>query len=105
MNRWVFPDAALYLIETRGRKGELVTDAMVTFGQLVSEINGYAHFCVGDKVPIGPWDIFVKARWWSCRRGTVIYRLNDIHDERRNSPRFTQEELLLRVENYATQSA
>ena len=97
VNRWVYPDAVLYLIHTRSSRGELVTDASVTFGQLVGEINNYAHFCVGDKLSLGPHEAVIRARWWSCRQGTVMYRVGHPTDERR-SARFTQENLLLKVE-------
>ena len=104
VTRWVYPDVATYLIHTRAADGALVIDTTITFGQLVSEINSYARFNVGDKVDIGPWDTYVKARWWSTRKGTVIYRLNDLADSRRVSPRCTQEELVLRVEGQVKQS-
>jgi hypothetical protein len=45
----------------------------------------------------------VGARWWNCRKGTVIYRLNDIFDEGRPIVKLTQEELVKRVEGYAMQ--
>jgi len=105
VNRWDFRDATVYLIHTRNARNELVMDQQVTFGQIVSEINSYASFCVGDKVGLGPWDTYVKARWWSTRKGTVVYRINDLFDERRSIVTFTQEELVLRVEGYAAKSA
>ncbi len=97
VNRHDERDATLYHIHTRNAKGELVTDSLVTFGQIISEINTYARFCVGDQVHIGPWDTYVKARWWNIRKGTVIYRINDFLDERRNIIKYTQEELVKRV--------
>ncbi len=100
VNRWDQRDATIYHIHTRNARGELVTDPMVTFGQIVSEINAYARFCVGDQVHIGPWDTYVKARWWNLRKGTVIYRINDFLDEGRNIVKYTQEELVQRVEAY-----
>jgi hypothetical protein len=97
-------DATLYHIQTRKPDRTLVQDLQVTFGQIISEINSYAQFCVGDKVPVGPWDTYVKARWWNCRKGTVIYRLNDIFDEGRPIVKFTQEELVKRVEGFTMRS-
>jgi hypothetical protein len=105
VNRWVHTEGTLYHIHTRNAKGELVTDSSVTFGQIISEINSYASFCVGDKVTIGPWDTYVKARWWNCRKGTVLYRINDFLDEGRNIKKFEQDELVKRAEAYAMQSA
>ncbi|MCC6939863.1 MAG: hypothetical protein IT226_16730 [Flavobacteriales bacterium] len=102
MHRYVYPDGALYVLHTKNRENGLVIDSSVSFGQLVSEMNSYAHFCVGDKMDLGPWDRYVKARWWSFRRGTVIYRINDLLDERRVSPRMTQEELVMQVDAFAT---
>lgn len=104
INREVLPDAALYLIHTRSPKHGLVIDVNVTFGQLVSEINHYARYCVGDTLSFGAYDVTIKARWWSCRQGTVVYRLGHAHDPRR-SARYTQEVLVQRVEGVMENSA
>lgn len=100
-NRWAYPDGTLYLLHTHAPDGALVTDAQVTFGQLVSEMNSYARYCVGDKVNLGPWDRYIKARWWNCRRGTVLYRINDFMDEGRNRVVLEQEELVRRAAELA----
>jgi hypothetical protein len=78
IQRWDYRDATLYHINSRKPDRTLVQDLQVTFGQIISEINSYAQFCVGDKVPIGPWDTYVKARWWNCRKGTVTFHLSRV---------------------------
>lgn len=76
-NRHVDKEGAQYLIHTKARDGALVTDIHVTFGQLVGAMNDHASHCVGDKVELTRFDLYIKARWWSFRRGEVLYRVND----------------------------
>ena len=101
VNRWVHPDGITYLIHTKSKTGELVSD-IVTFGQLVCEINHYARWCVGDRIEVNGWDRYIKARWWSFKRGDVLYRLNDFLDEGRNRVVLTQSDLIRRVEQDGT---
>ncbi len=101
VNRWVHPDGISYLVQTKNGNRELVSD-IVTFGQIISEINQYARWCVGDKVELSGWDRFVKARWWSFKRGEVLYRVNDFLDEGRNRIILPQADLIRRVEEVGT---
>ncbi len=98
LKRYVYRDGALYVVHTRDHKGDLQRHYQVTFGQLVSAINSYARFCVGDKLELGTFDKYVKARWWNCTRGTVVYRINTLFDDG-VSWCTTQEELIKRVEH------
>jgi hypothetical protein len=104
VNRWVEPDGAIYMVHTQEKDKGLRSD-LVTFGQLVAEMDRYARWCVGDKVELGPWDKYVKARWWSIRRGDVVYRINDFLDEGRMSMVLTQADLVARVDGYLQRSA
>lgn len=103
-NRWTYPDGTLYLINSKHPQHGLVSDMNITFGQLVAEMNSYARFCVGDKVELGPWERYIKARWWNCRRGTVVYRINDLKDDRSASVILPQEELIARLDGHAGNS-
>jgi hypothetical protein len=103
VNRWVHPDGTIYMVHTRARDGRLVSE-LVTFGQLVAEMDRCARWCVGDKVEFGPWDKYVKARWWSTRRGEVVYRINDFLDEGRTGLVIPQSELVKRIEGHEVQN-
>ncbi len=96
VNRYVFPDGALYILHTKDRNGQLQQHQQVTFGQIVSAMCEHASHCVGDKVEVARFDRYVKARWWSCARGTVIYRINSFLDEG-HSWIVPQEDLLTRL--------
>jgi len=82
-NRYVGRDCIRYLILTKDPKRGLVTDVNVTIGQLMAELCAHALWCVGDQVAIEHATRQVQARWWNCRTGTVMYRVNDVFDERR----------------------
>jgi hypothetical protein len=100
VNRYVERYGARYIIHTKAKNGALVQHHDVTFGQIVSAMCDHATHCVGDKLEIGPWDRYVKARWWNNRRGTVLYRIGDILDSGRSHV-MTQEELAKRTAAFA----
>ncbi len=105
MNLWVHREGATYCLHSRPPGKGLVVDTSVTFGQLLCELNHHARFCVGDKVEIGPFDRYVKTRWWNSRTGTVHYRVASFLDPRDRSMVYTQQELVKQVEAYAARSA
>lgn len=74
-NRSVAADGTLYLLYTKGRDMALRQHRNVTFGQIVAAMNEHAAHCVGDRIELNGVERVVKARWWNCRRGTVLYRL------------------------------
>lgn len=100
VNRYVDNEGAQYRIHTRDRQGALVTDDHVTLGQLMGALNDHATYCVGDRVELGPWDLYIKARWWNFRRGEVMYRVNDVLDSGRRRV-LSQRELAQRLEAMA----
>ena len=100
VNRFVDKEGAQYQIHTKAKDGALVQDVHVTLGQLLGALNDHASHCVGDKVELGRFDLYIKARWWNLRRGEVLYRVNDILDTGRGRV-FTQAELLQRLEALA----
>lgn len=101
VNRWVHAEGTIYLIHTKNKNNELVSDH-VTFGQLLCEMNHYARWYVGDKVELNGWDRYIKARFWSFKRGDVLYRVNDFLDEGRNRIILPQADLIRRVEEVGT---
>jgi hypothetical protein len=82
-NRHVAMDCIRYVILTKDPRRGLVTDVNVTIGQLMAELCAHAQWCVGDQVAIEHATRQVQARWWNCRTGAVMYRVNDVYDERR----------------------
>ena len=100
VNRYADKEGAQYRIHTRDRNGALVTDNYVTLGQLMGALNDHATHCVGDKVELGRWDLYIKARWWNFRRGEVLYRVNDAIDSGRRRV-MSQTELAQRLEAFA----
>lgn len=101
VNRYVDKEGAQYLIHTKARDGALVQDIHVTLGQLLGSMNDHASHCVGDKVELTRFDLYIKARWWSFRRGEVFYRVNDLLDTGRGRV-YPQAELVKRLEAVAT---
>lgn len=99
-NREVKPDGAIYLLYTKDRDQTLRQHRNITFGQIVAAMNEHASFCVGDTVELGPVERIVRARWWNCRRGTVIYRLG-VDGDGSKSWVVAQPELLARSNAYA----
>ena len=83
VNRYVDKEGAQYHIHTKARDGALVQDVHVTLGQLLGALNDHATHCVGDKVELTRFDLYIKARWWSFTRGEVFYRINDKVDSGR----------------------
>ena len=83
LNRYVDKEGAQYQIHTKARDGALVQDVHVTLGQLLGALNDHATHCVGDKVELTRFDLYIKARWWSFTRGEVFYRINDKLDSGR----------------------
>ncbi|MBK9764921.1 MAG: hypothetical protein IPO87_16615 [Flavobacteriales bacterium] len=100
VNRYVDKEGAQYQIHTKARDGALVQDVHVTLGQFLGALNDHATHCVGDKVALSRFDLYIKARWWSFTRGEVLYRVNDILDSRRRRV-IPQTELLQRLEAVA----
>ena len=101
-NRYVGPDCIRYLILTKDPKKGLITDVNVTIGQLMAELCAHAKWCVGDPVAIEYATRQIQARWWNCRTGTVMYRVNDVFDERRIGGLVVDQERLQQlVDKYA----
>ena len=66
------------------------------------ELCAHATWCVGDQVAIEYATRQVQARWWNCRTGTVMYRVNDLFDEGRNGGLVVgQQRLQQLVDKYA----
>lgn len=95
-NRRVQPDGATYLLYTKGRDHALHQHRYVTFGQIVAAMNELATHCVGDTIELNGVDRVVKARWWNCRRGTVLYRIG-LESEEGRSWVVAQPELMQRL--------
>ena len=103
LNRFVKNEGTLYVIHTKAPDRTLRQNNQVSFGQIVAAMNEYARFCVGDKLELGPAERYVKARWWSCTRGTVIYRVGD-GKENGKSWIVGQEELMERAKRHEIES-
>lgn len=101
--RYVEAHGTFYNVNYRGAGGELLSDFNITGAELLAAMVQHARFRVGEKVAIGHFDRYVKGRWWSFRKGIVLYRVSDYHDARHNGHVMPEADLVKQVEAWAAQ--